>query len=99
MNNLFLQVNKGLFKKGLTPIEILVYAQVAEFIRTTGECFISDAVMAENFGVSAKTINNAVSSLVEKGFLIKETENVKGGRIRHLFTTENFSIDNGKIFS
>jgi hypothetical protein len=46
-NNNFLKVDKGLFKLGLAPVDILVMSQIEEFNRTTGDCFMSDKAMAE----------------------------------------------------
>ena len=89
----FLKVNKDLFSLGLNPTEILVYAQVAEFNRNTGDCFISDKAMAENFGVSDKTISRALATLEEKGLIRRETKNIKGGKERHIFTTDKLSLE------
>lgn len=80
----FLQVNKDYFGKGLNPTELLVLAQVAEFDRTTGDCFISDKAMADMFGVSEKTISRALSTLEARGLIKRETKNIKGGRERHI---------------
>lgn len=82
MTNLFLKVNKDLFKLGLNPTEILILAQIMEYDTNTGKCFISDATLADAFGVSTKTISRAVSNLECKGFIKRETRNVKGGRER-----------------
>lgn len=82
MTNLFLKVNKDLFKLSLTPIEILILAQVMEYDTNTGKCFISDAAMAEAFGVSTKTISRSVANLESKGFIKRDTKYIKGGRER-----------------
>ncbi len=88
MSNGFLKVDKDLlFNSGLNPTEILIYAQVAEFIRNTGDCFMKDETFAEYFGVSPKTISRAFSSLEEKGWLIRDTKNVRGGKERHIYIT------------
>lgn len=108
MTNLFLKVDKDLFNKGLNPTEILVLAQITEFNTNTGDCFISDEALANQFGVSAKTISRTIAALEEKGLIIKETKNVKGGKERHIkipqrticpLTTDNLSIDKGQIYS
>lgn len=104
MTNLFLKVNKDLFKLGLNPTEILILAQIMEFNTNTGDCFISDKVLAENFGVSEKTISRSIKALEDKGFIKRDTKNVKGGKVRHLtanaakieetLTKDNLSVVN-----
>lgn len=83
----FLKVDKELFGKGLTPIELLIYSQVVEFNTNTGDCFISDEKIAEQFGVSVSTANRAIKHLVELGYITKETKNVHNGKERHLKPT------------
>lgn len=84
MTNLFLKVNKDIFKLGLNPTEILIIAQVMEFNTNTGDCFISDKALAESFGVSEKTISRTLKALEEKGYITRDTKSVKGGRERHI---------------
>lgn len=88
MTNLFLKVNKDLFKLGLNPTEILILAQVMEFNNNTGSCFISDKVLAENFGVSEKTVSRTIKALEDKGYITRETNNVKGGKQRHMLVSQ-----------
>lgn len=112
MTNVFLKVNKDLFKLGLNPIEILILAQVMEFNTNTGDCFKSDKALAEDFGVSDKTISRAVNNLVDKGFVSKTTKNVQRGKERHItvnlpiieaalkgVTTDKLSVVNETITS
>lgn len=104
MTNLFLKVNKDLFKLGLNPTEILILAQIMEFNTNTGDCFISDKQLAENFGVSDKTISRSIKALEDKGFIKRDTKNVKGGKTRHItanaakieetLTKDNLSVVN-----
>ena len=105
MANYFLKVDKDLFKLGLNPTEILLLAQIMEFQTNTGDCFMSDRALAENFGVSDKTISRALSALESKGFITRDTRNVKGGKERHItanlnkinqgLATDKMSIDGG----
>lgn len=81
----FLQVNKDYFELGLNPTEILVLSQVAEYDRTTQDCFMSDKRFAEFFGVSEKTISRALKVLEDKGFIKRETKNIRNGKERHIF--------------
>lgn len=84
MTNIFLKVNKDLFKLGLNPTELLILAQVMEFNTNTGDCFMSDKAMSECFGVSESTISRAVKALETKGFVSRSTKNVRNGRERHI---------------
>lgn len=45
---------------------------------------MSDKSLAEIFGVSEKTISRAVKTLVDKGFITRETKNTGSGRERHM---------------
>jgi DNA-binding MarR family transcriptional regulator len=97
MTNLFLKVNKDLFKLELNPAEILILAQVIEFNTNTGSCFMTDKAFAEMFGVSDSTISRAIKSLENKGFITRTTKNVKGGKERTI--TVNIQNIENKITS
>ena len=95
MSNNFLKVDKSLFGSGLSPIEILVLSQITEFNRTTGDCFMSNAAMAKNFGVSEKTIARAMDSLESKGLIVRSTKNTQKGKERHItLAKDNLSLGN-----
>lgn len=85
MTNNFLKVNKDFFKLELNPTEILILSQVEEYNRTTKDCFMSDEVFAAQFGVSKSTISREMKILESKGFITRETKNVKGGKERHIY--------------
>lgn len=93
MTNLFLKVNKDFFKLELNPTEILILAQVMEFNTNTGFCYVTDKTFAEMFGVSESTISRAIKSLESKGFITRETKNVKGGKER-IITVNIQNIEN-----
>ena len=82
--NYFLKVDKELFKLGLNPTEILLLAQIMEFNTNTGDCFISNKTLAENFGVSESTIKRELEKLEKLGYITRETRNIKGGKERHM---------------
>lgn len=94
MSKVFLKVDKDLFGSGLSPIEILVYSQIVEFNTNTGDCFISDEKLAEQFGVSLSTVSRAIKRLVELEYITKETRNVHNGRERHLKPTVKMTVAN-----
>lgn len=82
MTNKFLMVNKDLFKLGLNPLEILLVSQVMEFQRTTNEFYMTDAQMADTFGVSAKTISRALDKLESLEIITRTTKTVSSKRVR-----------------
>jgi DNA-binding MarR family transcriptional regulator len=84
MTNLFLQINKDLFELGMNPTEIIILAQVMEFNRNTGDCFMSDKQFAAMLNVSDKTVSRALKELEDRGFITRETKNIKGGKERHI---------------
>ena len=82
MTNVFLKVNKDLFKLGLNPTEVLILAQIIEFNATTGSFFMSDKALAEMLNVSESTITRTMRNLDSKGYITRDTRNVKGGKTR-----------------
>lgn len=84
MTQLFLKVNKDLFKLGLNPTEVLVLAQVIEFNTNTGDFYMSDKALAEMLNVSDKTISRTMKVLEDRKFITRATKNVKGGKERHI---------------
>lgn len=93
MTNLFLKVNKDLFKLGLNPTEVLLLAQIIEFNTTTGSFFMSDKALAEMLNISESTVSRAMRNMEGKGFIVRETKNTQSGRTRHI------KADIGKIES
>lgn len=87
MSNVFLKVDKDLFKKGLNPTQIIIVAQIEEYMRNTGDCHVTDAQFAEMLGVSTSTISREVKKLCEMGIIQKETKNIQHGKVRNLFLT------------
>lgn len=89
MTNIFMKVNKDLFKLGLNPAEILILAQVIEFDTNTGNCFITDKQLAEQFGISESTVSREIKKLETMGFIKRDTKNVKGGKERIIKVLHN----------
>lgn len=84
MGKVFLKVDKELFGIGLSPLGILIVSQIIEFEANTGDCFISDKTIAQNFCVSESTAKREIKKLEEMGLLVRETHNVRGGKERHM---------------
>ena len=98
MTNLFLKVNKDLFKLGLNPTQIFIVAQVMEYNNNTGDCFISDKTLAEMLNVSVSTISREMKKIEELGFISRSTKNIKGGKERHI-TINIEAIENALTIS
>lgn len=95
----FLAINTDFFKLGLNPTQLLILSKVDELNRNCGDCYITDESLAELFGVSKSTISREIKALDGKGFLIKETKNIKGGKERHMkvnFTNVKMTIDSSE---
>lgn len=95
----FLAVNNIYFQLQLNPTQIFILAKVDELNRNCGECFVSDETLAELFGVSKSTVSREIKALVDKGFIVKETRNIKGGRVRYMkvdSTKVNLTIEEAK---
>lgn len=84
MTNIFLKVNKDLFKLQLNPTEILLLAQILEYQTNTGDFYMSDEALATNFGVSSKTISRSLTALEGKKFITRKTTNTRSGKERHI---------------
>ena len=85
----FLAINKELLGTGLNPSEILILSQITEYIRNTGDCFISDKTLAELFGISESTVSRTLTALETKGYIKRDTRNVRGGKDRHIYLTNS----------
>lgn len=60
-----------------------------EFDTNTGNCFISDEALTEIFGISKSTVSREIKVLESKGFITRQTVNVKGGRKRTMTVNYN----------
>lgn len=69
MTNLYLQVNKDFFKLGLNPTEMIILAQVMEYGRTTGICYMTNAQFAEMLSISERTVSRTINDLLAAGFI------------------------------
>lgn len=92
MTNLFLMINKDLLGNGLSPIEILITAQVMEFQKNKMTCYMTDEQLADSLGVSKSTVSRALGKLSdEKRFIDRHTETVKSKQVRTLsFNQEEY---------
>lgn len=85
---MFLQIDKAWYKLGLKPIELLVLAQVAEFNRNNKPCFKSNKAFAQDFSVSANTIDNALKSLEKQGYITRYDKHTQKGIDRTIVYNE-----------
>jgi DNA-binding transcriptional regulator YhcF (GntR family) len=70
MSNLFLKVNKDLFKLGLNPTELLILAQIMEFDTNNKTCYMTNEQFAKELNVSEKTVQRALNDTLEdKGYI------------------------------
>lgn len=82
----FLMVDKALLSnEELNATEIIIIAQVQEYLRTTGKCFVSNEAFAKMCGCSESTIKRAIDKLIKGGYLAKQTTQTQEGRKRNLF--------------
>lgn len=69
---------------------------------SVGECLPSEGALAEHFGVSRTTMRDAISTLVEKGFLVRRhgkgvyvvnrSENVLTDSLRNLMMRDDYTM-------
>lgn len=69
MANTFLQLDKDLFLLNLNPTEMIILAQVMEYTRTTGICYMTNEQFAAMLTVSASTVSRALNKLAADGYI------------------------------
>ena len=88
MTETFLKLDKSHFNKGLKPLELLILAQVEEFIRNGCECYLTNQQFAEMFSVTQPTVDAAIKRLEELNYIIRDTKvtagNSRANRVRKL---------------
>ena len=80
----FLQINKDLYKLKLDADQQYILAYVMEFHRNNRQCYMSDESFSIYLNTSTKTVSRKIKSLVDKGYIIKETSNTQNGKLRYL---------------
>ena len=92
----FLKVDKKYFNNKLKPLEILIVAQVEEFNQNGRKCYLTNQQFAEMFSVGTATVARTIDSLVNSGYLIRNTQvitdNGQASRMRYL-SVANFKQD------
>lgn len=78
MNTNYLIVSKEHFNKGLKPLEILILAQVTEFVRNDCECYVTNQQFAEAFSVTQPTVDKALDKLEKLNYIRRVTKVVSG---------------------
>lgn len=80
----FLQINKDLYKLKLDADQQYILAYVMEFNRNNRQCYMSDESFSIYLNTSTKTVSRKIKSLVDKGYITKETTNTQNGKLRYL---------------
>ena len=86
MTNLFLQLNKDLFKLDFNPTEMIIVSQVLEFQTKGLSCYMTNEQFAANLHVSASTVSRAISRLAAEGYM---TVTSPKSKMRTLFINMN----------
>lgn len=84
MTDKFLQINKDLYKLKLDADQQYILAYVMEFDRNKQQCYVSDESFSMYLNTSTKTVSRKIKSLVDGGYITKETSNTQNGKIRYL---------------
>lgn len=84
MTDLFLKVNKDLYKLKLNANEQLILSYILEFQEKNLPCFISNESFAEYLNTSETTVSRTLRGLEDKGYISRDTKNIKGGKSRNL---------------
>jgi DNA-binding MarR family transcriptional regulator len=88
MTETFLKLDKSHFNKGLKPLELLILAQVEEFVRNGCECYVTNQQFAEMFSVTQPTVDAAIKRLEELNYIRRDTKvtagNNRANRVRKL---------------
>ena len=85
----YLKIPKKYFKQGLSPTELLIVSQVMEFSNNEKPCYVTDAQMAENFGISEKTISRTLKDLEKRNIITRDTKVINGKKTRTLMADTN----------
>lgn len=77
MSKEFLQVNKEwLSNTEFSLLEKLIVAQINEYERGTGLCYMSDKKFADAFGVSTQQVTRAMKKLADNNIIQRNTKTV-----------------------
>lgn len=70
MTNLFLKINKDLFKLGLNPTELIILSQIMEFDTNNMVCYMTNEQFAAMLTVSERTVSRALNDTLQaKGYI------------------------------
>lgn len=69
----FLQINKKYLNTGLRPLELLILAQIEEFIRNGQQCYVTNDQFASMFSVTKPTVDKALERLEELNYIARIT--------------------------
>lgn len=80
----FLKLYKDLKDLKLSPVELIIYCQITEFINNTGTCYMTDAQFADEYNISSKTVSRTLQSLEDKKLIKRYTTTQTSKRVRLL---------------
>lgn len=70
MTNLFLKINKDLFKLGLNSTELIILAQIMEFDTNNMVCYMTNEQFAAMLTVSERTVSRALNDTLQaRGYI------------------------------
>lgn len=92
MDNKFLAVNKEYFNLGLKSLDLMILAQIEEFLRGGNDCYVTNDQFSKWFGESPSTVKRSLDKLEESGLIYRVTTTNNAGsnrsRQRKLYINE-----------
>ena len=90
---MFLSVDKDLFKLDLSPAEVLIISQIREFEKTTGKCFVGNAMLAQMLNIQERQVQRIVKGLCDRGIINRSVVNEGQRKIRYMTVNEDRLIN------
>ena len=104
MSNNFLKVNKEwLSNTEFSLLEKLIVAQINEYERETGLCYMTDKQFADAFGVSTQQVTRAMKKLADNNIIQRNTKTVSNNgqaskyRTLKAIVKSDYSLEKGIV--